>query len=142
MHVRPILTYGSESWPLRWKDKNMHRIFERRILRIICRPINKNSIWRSRHNHELYILYNEPDIVKVIKVGRLRKLGHPVRMQEQNPCRKLTLHKPEGTRRVGRPAVGRLDSVEADLKIMGVRKSQDRDQWREIMKEAKVHQGL
>jgi hypothetical protein len=46
-------------------------------------------------------------------------------MQEQNPCRKLTLLKPE-------------DSGEEDLKTMGVsnwsRKSQDRDQWREIVK--------
>jgi hypothetical protein len=32
--VRPILTYGSESWPLKIKDENMLRIFERMILRI------------------------------------------------------------------------------------------------------------
>jgi hypothetical protein len=44
--------------------------------------------------------------MKVIKVGRLKWLGHVFRMQEQNPCSKLTLHKAEGTRRVGRPAVG------------------------------------
>jgi hypothetical protein len=53
---------------------------------------------------------------------------------------------PEGTRRVGRPAVRWLDSVEEDLKTMGVRmyrrKSQNRDQWRTIVQEAKVHLGL
>jgi len=84
--------------------------------------------------------------MKVIKSGRLRWLGHLFRMQEQNPCRKLTLHKPEGTRRVGRPAIRWLDSIEEDLKIMGVRnwrrKTQDRDQWRAIVEEAKVHCGL
>jgi hypothetical protein len=32
-------------------------------------------------------IYNERDMVKVIKVGRLRGLGHLVRMQEQNPRR-------------------------------------------------------
>jgi hypothetical protein len=37
-------------------------------------------------------------IVKVIKVGQLDCLGHFFGMQQQNPCRKLTLHKPEGTR--------------------------------------------
>jgi hypothetical protein len=84
--------------------------------------------------------------MKVIKVGRLRWLGHLFRMQEQNPCRKLTLHKPEGTRRIGRPASRWLDSIEEDFKIMGVRnwrrKSLDRDQWTAIVKEAKVHHGL
>jgi hypothetical protein len=67
-------------------------------------------------------------------------------MQEQNPCRKLALHKPEGTRQVGRSAVGWLDSFGEDLQTMGVRdwrpKSQDRDQWRAIVKEAKVKHGL
>jgi hypothetical protein len=47
---------------------------------------------------------------------------------------------------VGKSALRWLDSVEGDLKSMGVtnwrRKSQDRDQWREIIKEAKVHHGL
>jgi hypothetical protein len=44
------------------------------------------------------------------------------------------VHKPEGTRRVGRPASRWLDSIEEDLKIMGVRnwrrKSLDRGQWK------------
>jgi hypothetical protein len=83
--------------------------------------------------------------VKVIKVGRFRWLGQLLRMQEQNPCRKLTLHKPEGTPWVGRTAVTWLDSVEEDLKITGVRnwrrKSQNRNQWRAIVEEAKVLRG-
>jgi hypothetical protein len=81
--------------------------------------------------------------MKVNKSGRLRWLGHLFGMQEHNPCRKLTLHKPEGTRRVGRPAVRWLDSIEEDIKIMGVRnwrrKTQDRDRWRAIVEETKVH---
>jgi hypothetical protein len=80
----------------------------------------------------------------MIKVGRLRWLGHLFRMQELSRCRKLTLHKPEGTRRVGRPAIRWMDSVE-DLETVGVRywrrKSQDRDQWTAFVKEAKVHNG-
>jgi hypothetical protein len=50
----------------------MLRIFESRIFIRIHGPIKENGIWGSRYNHELYRLYNEPDIVKVIKVGRLR----------------------------------------------------------------------
>jgi hypothetical protein len=66
-------------------------------------------------------------------------------MQELDPCRKLTLHKPEGTRRVGRPATRWLDSIKEDLK-QGARdwrrKIQDRDQWRAIAEEDKVNCGL
>jgi hypothetical protein len=67
-------------------------------------------------------------------------------MQELDPCRKLTLHKPEGTRRVGKPRVRWLKSGETDVRKMGVKnwrcKTQGREEWRTILKEAKVHQGL
>jgi hypothetical protein len=58
-------------------------------------------------------------MAKFIEVGQLRWMGHLFRMHEQNPCRKLTLHNPEGNRRVGRPAVRWLDSVEEYLKNIG-----------------------
>jgi hypothetical protein len=73
-------------------------------------------------------------------------VGTPFRMQEQNPCRKFTLHEPEGARQVGTSAVRWLDSVEQDLKTTGVTnqrwKSVDRDQWRAIIKEVIAHHGL
>jgi hypothetical protein len=62
------------------------------------------------------------------------------------PCRKLNLLKPKSTRRVGKPELRWLDSVEEDLKDMDVRywrrKSQDREQWRTIFEEVKVDQEL
>jgi hypothetical protein len=60
------------------------------ILRMIFGPINENGKWRTRYNNELYTLYDELDIVKVIKIGRLMWMGHLFRMQELDPCRKLT----------------------------------------------------
>jgi hypothetical protein len=59
--IRPILIYGSESWPPSTKDENLPQIFERRILRRIYDPINEGGIWRIRYNNELCKLYNEPD---------------------------------------------------------------------------------
>ena len=57
----------------------------------------------------------------------------------------LYLLKPEGTRRVEKPKLRWLESVEKDQK-MGVRnwrrKSQDRAQWMTILEEVKVHQEL
>ena len=52
-------------------------------------------------------------------------------MQELDPCRKLTLLKPEDTRHVGKPQLRWLESAEGDVKNVGVRnwrrKSRDRD---------------
>jgi hypothetical protein len=60
-HVGPILAYVSESWPLKTKDENMIRPFERKIFRRIYGPNEENGIWRSRYNHENNKLYNESD---------------------------------------------------------------------------------
>jgi hypothetical protein len=66
----------------------MLRIFERE--RLIYVPVNGNGVWRPRYNSELYTFYDKPDIVKVVTMERLRWLGHLFRMQELDPCRKLT----------------------------------------------------
>jgi hypothetical protein len=78
-------------------------IFEREILRIIYGPINDNGIWRTCYNNAFYALCDELDVVKVIKIGRLRWLGHLFRVQELDLRRKIIRLKAEGTRRVGKP---------------------------------------
>jgi hypothetical protein len=70
---------------------------------LIYGPVNDNGVWRTRQNSQLCTLYDEPDIVKVVKIERLRWLGHQFRMQELDPSRKLTLLTPEDTRHVGKP---------------------------------------
>jgi hypothetical protein len=52
--VRPKLTYGSESRPMRRNDENVLQISLKRILRRIYGPIKENGIWRSRYNHEVH----------------------------------------------------------------------------------------
>lgn len=97
-------------------------------------PSNDNGIWRTRYYNELCTMYDELDVVRVRKSGRLKWPEHLFRMQEVNPCRKLTIHKPEGISRVGKPGSRYLESVEEDLKDTDVRywrrKSHEREQWR------------
>jgi len=78
-------------------------------------------VWRTRYNNELYTLYDELDVVKVVKIGRMMWLVQLFRMQELDPCRKLTVLKPDGTRRVGKRRLMWLGSVEEDVKNIGVR---------------------
>ena len=98
----------------------MLRIFERRILRMVYVSINDDGIWRTRYHCELYMLYDDLDIVPLVKIGRLRWFGQLFRMHELDHCRKLTILKPEVTRRVGKPKVRWLESIEEDLKEMGL----------------------
>jgi hypothetical protein len=55
-------------------------------------------------------------------------------MQDNLPCKKITLDKREGRRRVGRPNLRWMDGVMTDAERLGVRnlriKAKDRDGWR------------
>jgi len=80
----------------------------------LCHRIENSGgqFWKTLKFHE---------DCKVIKVGRLRWLGHLCRMHELGPCSKLSLIKPEGPRRSGKRKLKWLASVVEDLKKMGVR---------------------
>jgi hypothetical protein len=101
--VRPALSYASETCPLSKLDERLLSIFERRILRYIFGPVEENGTWKRRYDHELYKLFNEPDITGYIKVKRLEWAGHLMRTSENRTIKKIFNTKPEGTRKVGRP---------------------------------------
>jgi hypothetical protein len=60
----------------------------------------RGAFWGSRWNKELYTLYNEPNIVKDIKIGRLEWADHIIMEEERIPKkvskRKLSYHKTSG----------------------------------------------
>jgi len=95
--------YGAETWVLSKADELRLGVFERKILRRVYGPTCEGVIWKSKYNEELYRLYDETDLVTTIRITRLRWAGYIVRMQDKLPCQKITLDKPEGRRRVGRP---------------------------------------
>jgi len=73
-------------------------------------------------------LYDEADLVTTIKITRLRWAGHVMRMQDNLPCNKITLDKPEGRRRAGRPNLRWIDGVTKDCREVGSQKLEGQGQ--------------
>ena len=144
--IRPIATYGAEAWTLTKKDADKLKIFERKVIRRIYGAVKEGDIWRIRNNKEVNEVLEGENIVKFIKVQRLRWLGHIMRMQKERTPNAIYTAKMEGKRRPGRPRSRWADETESDLKAMEIinwkRKAQDRGEWRGIVREAKAHPAL
>ena len=138
--------FGAETWVLSKADELRLGDLERKILRRINGPLCEGAIWRSRYNKEMYRLYYETDLVTTVRITRLRWAGHIVRMQDNLPCKKITLDKPKGRRQVGRPNLRWMDGVMRDAEGLGVRnwksKAKDRDGRRRLLESAKTLHGL
>lgn len=146
--IRPVVTYGSESWCMTQREEQTLLTFERKVLRTIFGPIldpNQNR-WRRRYNFELKQLYGEPDIVRIIKLNRLRWLGHVERMEGNRIPKKILKTKPEGRRSAGRPKARWCDAVLSNLQTIGVTRweslAADRSGWRNMLVKAKTLNGL
>ena len=91
-------------------------------------------------------MYDEVDLVTTIKICKLRWAGNVMRMQDNLPRKKITLDKPEGRRRAGRPNLRWIDGVTKDAEKLGVRnwraRARDIDDWRRILESAKTLHGL
>jgi hypothetical protein len=78
--VKPVLVYGSETWPVMEMDMKRLIMWEMKILRSIYGPVVEQGLWRIRANQELWELYEDLDIVADIKEERFEWIGHVVTM--------------------------------------------------------------
>ena len=73
-------------------------------------------------------------------------LGHLQRMKEDRMTKKIFTQELEGTRRTGRRRKRWKEEVERDLQVLGVRRWRelvaDRKKWKDIVRQAKAHNGL
>jgi hypothetical protein len=95
--------------------------YETLILRKIFGPVNNENVYTIRNNIEIDNLIEEADIVRFIKVQRIKLLWHIQRMDQARPTRKLLDWKPMGTRPVGRPRQRWQEDIMEDLKKMKVK---------------------
>jgi hypothetical protein len=141
--MRTVLLCGSETWTLTKTDEEKIRTFENKVLRKIYGPVY-DGYWCRRCNTELHKLFQEPDIVKIIKISWLRWLARLMRMTNNTPTRRITEAKPWGRRRVGRLCLRWMDRVTEDLHRMRISnwkdKAGDRRAWRNILRKDIIHE--
>ena len=83
--ILPVVLCGCETWSLILREESKLRMFENMVLRRIFGPRRDEVTgdWRRLHNEELNDLYCSPNIVRVIKLRRMRMAGHVARMGER-----------------------------------------------------------
>jgi hypothetical protein len=98
----PDVLYGYETWSLTWREEHKLRVFENRVLTRIFGPKREeDGSWRKLHDDELHSLYSSPNIVRVIKLRRMRWAGHVARIGEGIGLYRVFVGRPEGKRPLG-----------------------------------------
>jgi hypothetical protein len=136
-----VVLYGCETWSLTVKEELKLRVFENRVLRRIFGPKRDGVMvgWRKLHNEELHNLYSSPSIIRIIKLKRMKWVGHVARMGEKRNVYRLLAGKPEGKRPLGRPRHRWMDNIKMDLLEIGLNVvdwiglAQDRYRWRALV---------
>jgi hypothetical protein len=115
-------------------------VFENRVLRRIFGPKRDEVTgeWRKLHNEELCHLYCSPSIIRIIKLRRIRWVGHVARMGEKRNAYRLLVGKTEGKGPLGRPRCRLVDNIKMDLGEVGwavdwIGLAQDRNRWKALM---------
>jgi hypothetical protein len=113
--IRPVVSYGAETWTMTKKEGQALLVFGRKIFRRIYGPKYENGEWRTRTNRELEEMSKGENIVRWIKGQRISWLGHLKRMEENRMPKMIFSLELEGPRRRGRPRKRWKEEVERDL---------------------------
>jgi hypothetical protein len=102
--ILPVLLYGCETWSLTLREEQRRRVFENRVLRRMFGPKREEATqeWGRLHNEELNDLNSSPNLIRVIKLRRMRWAGHVARMGEKRGVYRILVGTPEGRRPLGR----------------------------------------
>jgi hypothetical protein len=135
--ILPVLLYGYETWSLALGEEHRLRVLENRVLRkIFGLKREEDGSWRKLYNYELHSLYSSPNIVRVIKLRRMRWAGHVALMWEGRGVYWVLVGWPESRRPLERPRCRWEDNIKTDFREIGIdganriRLAQHSVQWR------------
>jgi hypothetical protein len=115
--ILPVVMYGCETWSLTSGEEHRLRVSENRVLRKIFGPKREeDGSWRKLHNDEFLGLYSSPNIVRVIKLRRMKCAGHVARMGEGRGAYRVLVGRPEGKRPLGRTRRRWDDNIKRNLR--------------------------
>jgi len=119
--ILPVVLYGCETWSLTLRKERRLRVFENRVLRRVFghKWDEVTGEWRKLHNEELRDLYSLPNIVWVVKSGKMGWAGQVARMGEGRVVHRVLVGKPEGKRPLGRPRLRWEDNIKIDVREVG-----------------------
>jgi hypothetical protein len=97
------------------------RVIDKTVLRRIFGPRRDEVTgeWRTLHNEELTDLYSSPNIIRVIKSGRMRQARQVARIGKMRCAYRVLVGKPEGKKSLGRPRLKWEDNIKIDLQGVG-----------------------
>jgi hypothetical protein len=108
--ILPVILYGCETWYAALREAHKLRVLENRMLRRILGPKSDEVTggWRKLHNEELHDLYSSPNILRIVKLKRMRSVGHVARMGDKRKVYRLLVGKPERRRPLERPRCSQI----------------------------------
>jgi hypothetical protein len=104
--VRPVFTYATENWTER-RLSYLREENPSQNIGLIC----ERRQWPKRYSRELEELYNESNIVTVMKSSTLRWTANVVRIDENELWLNILWTNPGGQRGRGRPKSRWIDGV-------------------------------
>jgi hypothetical protein len=120
--ILPIVLYGCETRSLTLREEHRLRLFENIVQKRIFGPKRDEVTgeWRDLHNEELHILYSSPNIIRQMKLKRMRWVMHVARMGEERKLYRVLVEKTEGKRPLGRTRHRWEDGIRMDLREIGL----------------------
>jgi hypothetical protein len=91
------------------------------------------------HSEELHISYSSSNIIRHIKLKRMRWARHVAWLGEDRKVYRVLMGKPEGKRPLGRPRHRWEDGIRMDIREIGwereecIQLAQDGDRWRVLV---------
>ena len=126
-------------WALRIDHERKLETAENRMVRWM----NRVSLKDRKSSKELRDNLQIENITEVVRRARLRWFGHVERMKEENWVKKTASMEVEGRRPAGRPKKTWRETVNADIKQLGIdtKDTNNREAWKDAISAARSNPG-
>ena len=128
--VRPVMTYGKETWVVRSVEESILRRAKKRLLRMMCGVQLADDVSTKKLMVRLRLVST---IVEVVRLGSLRWLGHKVRKKDEDCDKQVWRFEVEGSKGKGRMRLAwkRMKENLCHGLEVGLEDVYDRVKWRE-----------